>query len=300
MLPERDVPLADFESYAARVARERREILVDAEEGGRPSTRIPGTHATRSLWFGPLLVNEKLMGVLTVQSQRMRAYGEREKLIFRTVSGYAAVALANTHTHGELSEKHRRLTETEAEMRRLATTDSLTGLANRRQFFAAAESEIARARRYGGPVGLIMADLDRFKSVNDAGGHGAGDRMLAAVAQVLRGQQRPHDVLGRLGGEEFAFVLPGADLDATVRVAERVRVAIEALAVEWAGGHFHTTMSLGCASAAEFDEHDMNALERLVQAADAALYEAKRRGRNCAVASGEGASRGSREAPRSA
>jgi diguanylate cyclase (GGDEF)-like protein len=283
VLAVRDVPLADFESYAARAARERREIHVDAEEGGRPATRIPGTEVTRSLWFGPLLRGDQLLGVLTVQSGRVRAFGEREKLIFRTIAGYVAVAFANARIHGELEEKHRRLAETEAEMRKLATTDPLTGLDNRRRFFASGESEVARAVRYGGPVGFAMADLDRFKSVNDEGGHGAGDRVIAAVSQALRAQQRPHDVIGRLGGEEFAFVFPGADLEATWRAAERIRETIEALEVEYGGQRFHVTVSFGCAAIGEargMEESPAALLEALLRDADAALYEAKRLGRN--------------------
>lgn len=293
-LAPREVALADFESYAARAARERREIHVDAEEGGRPATRIPGTEATRSLWFGPLMRGDELLGVLSVQSTRVRAYGEREKLIFRTVAGYAAVAFANARTHGELEEKHRRLVEAEAEMRALATTDPLTGLANRRRFFAAARSELARAMRYGGSVAVVMADLDRFKSVNDEGGHGAGDRVMAEVARVLRAGQRPHDVAARLGGEEFALVLPGADLDAAVSAAERMRGAIEALAVDYAGRTFRVTISMGCAALAEAraSEADPGAvLEGLMRAADGALYEAKRLGRNRTVAAGPQAPR---------
>lgn len=291
VLPVREVPLADFESYAARAARERREINVDAEEGGRPATRIPGTAVTRSLWFGPLLRGDELLGVLTVQSPKVRAYGDREKLIFRTVAGYAAVAFANARTHGELESKHRRLIETEAEMRQLATTDPLTGLANRRQFFAAAQSELARAMRYGGAMGIIMADLDRFKAVNDEGGHGAGDRMIEAVARSLRQEQRPHDVVARVGGEEFAFVLPGADLAATVSAAERMRTAIEALDVHYGGKRFHVTVSLGCAAIGEARSLRAEAakeLDALLRAADAALYEAKRLGRNRSVAAAEG------------
>ncbi len=286
LLPVREVPLADEQSYAARAARERREIHVDAEEGGTPASRIPGTEITRSLWFGPLVRGDELLGVLTIQSAKTGAYGEREKLIFRTIAGYVAVAFANSRTHGELEAKHRRLIETEAEMRQLATTDPLTGLANRRQFFAAAQSELARAMRYGGAVGLVMADLDRFKAVNDLGGHGAGDRVLEAVAGVFRDEQRPHDVVGRIGGEEFAFVLPGADLAATTRAAERMRNAVEALDVEYGGNSFRITLSLGCAAIGEARSLKGEAaveLEALMRSADAALYEAKRLGRNRSV-----------------
>jgi tetratricopeptide (TPR) repeat protein len=101
-LPVKSIPLENLESYAARAARTRTELYIEAEEGTRASTRIAGTEVTRSIWFGPMLRGEDLHGVLSVQSTKLGAYGEREKLVFRTVAGYAAVALANARIHGEL------------------------------------------------------------------------------------------------------------------------------------------------------------------------------------------------------
>lgn len=287
-LPEKTIALENLESYAARAARTRTELYIEAEEGTRASTRIAGTEATRSIWFGPMTRGEELHGVLSVQSPRLGAYGPREKLIFRTVAGYAAVALANARIHGELEQKHRRLIETEAEMRQLATTDSLTGLANRRQFMASAQAEVARAVRYGGAMGLVMADLDRFKAVNDEGGHAAGDRVIEAVGHALAAVQRPNDVIARLGGEEFALVLPGANLAATFAAAERVRETIETLRVPYGDRQYQVTMSLGCSAfddARGLPQDPSRVVEALMRAADSALYEAKRRGRNCTVAS---------------
>jgi diguanylate cyclase (GGDEF)-like protein len=195
-----------------------------------------------------------------------------------------AVAFGNARTHGELEEKHRQLLKTEADMRRLATTDALTGLANRRHFFTLAENELLRAKRYGGAVGIIMADLDRFKQVNDRCGHGAGDALIAAVGEELRLQQRPHDVIARMGGEEFALMLPGADLEACVATAERIRVAIEHVSIEYLGQRVRATMSLGCSAVADArvasEEAPAEILARLLREADASLYEAKRLGRN--------------------
>jgi diguanylate cyclase (GGDEF)-like protein len=297
-LPVREIALEDLESFGARAARERQEIYVEADEGGPPGARIPGTGVKRSLWFGPLTLNEEILGVLTVQSSRAAAYGEREKLVFRTLCGYVAVAFANARTHGELEEKHRQLMKTEAEMRRLATTDPLTGLANRRQFFALAEHELARARRYGGAVGIIMADLDAFKAVNDRCGHGAGDALIAAVGEELRLQQRPHDVIARMGGEEFAFVLPRADLEACAKTAERVREAIERLSIEYEGQRVRATMSLGCSAVADvrtaIADASQDSLARLLREADRALYEAKRRGRNRVEVASAGGSNSSK------
>ena len=283
-LPVRDIALEDLESYGARAARERQEIYVEADEGGAPGPRIPGTELKRTLWFGPLLLDEELLGVLTVQSSTPAAYSEREKLVFRTLCGYVAVAFGNARTHGELEEKHRQLLKTEADMRRLATTDALTGLANRRQFFTLAENELLRAKRYGGAVGIVMADLDRFKQVNDRCGHGAGDALIAAVGEELRLQQRPHDVIARMGGEEFALMLPGADLEACAAAAERIREAIEHVSIEYLGQRVRATMSLGCAAVADAraasEEASAEILARLLREADASLYEAKRLGRN--------------------
>jgi len=282
-LPVRDIALEDLESYGARAARERQEIYVEDDEAA-PGAHIPGTGVKRSLWFGPLLLNDDLLGVLTVQSSTPAAYSEREKLVFRTLCGYVAVAFGNARTHGELEEKHRQLLKTEADMRRLATIDPLTGLANRRQFFTLAESEIARAKRYGGAVGIVMADLDAFKQVNDRCGHGAGDALIAAVGEELRLQQRPHDVIARMGGEEFALMLPGADLASCAAAAERIREAIEHVSIEYVGQRVRATMSLGAAAVpdarAATEEAPAEILARLLREADAALYEAKRLGRN--------------------
>ena len=226
---------------------------------------------------------DQLLGVLTVQSARVRAFGAREKLIFRTIAGYVAVAFANARIHGELEEKHRKLAATEAEMRRLATTDPLTGLDNRRRFFASGESEAARAIRYGGAVGFALCDIDRFKSINDTHGHPAGDRVLATVARALAAQQRPNDLVGRLGGEEFAVLLPGATLASTMAVAERIRAEVERLAIDWNGAMIPVTLSFGCSALA--DGHAgvgdaASTFEWLVQEADDALYAAKHAGRN--------------------
>jgi diguanylate cyclase (GGDEF)-like protein len=122
--------------------------------------------------------------------------------------------------------------------------------------------------------------------VNDTYGHPAGDRVLAAVAHVFRSQQRPNDVAGRLGGEEFAVLLPGATAEAALAVAERIRAGVAATAVDWKGRTIGVTLSFGCAElepATLPEAESGTAIERLVQHADAALYAAKEAGRNRSV-----------------
>ena len=193
--------------------------------------------------------------------------------------------LANRMLSAELRhEADMQRREAEAQ-RRLANTDMLTGIANRRHFMAGAAVELKRAARAGRPLALLMADIDHFKRVNDTFGHAAGDMVIAAVAQTLAGQQRAGDILGRLGGEEFALLLPDTALAEAQRVAERLRAAVAALSLDWEGQPVPVTMSFGCSGSAGGSSEA--ALAALMQRADLALYEAKRAGRNQVAAQAE-------------
>jgi diguanylate cyclase (GGDEF)-like protein len=157
-----------------------------------------------------------------------------------------------------------------------AATDSLTGLANRWTFDEELALEWRRAERIGDPLGLILLDIDNFKSVNDTYGHQAGDEILRRVGQVLAESVRHADLAARYGGEEFGVVLPETDLDGAIELAERLRLALEAEAVELADGtRLSVTASFGAAV-----KGDLPGGEELVAAADEALYEAKRTGKN--------------------
>ncbi|MEW6164763.1 MAG: diguanylate cyclase [Pseudomonadota bacterium] len=164
----------------------------------------------------------------------------------------------------------------EAELTRLATTDALTGVANRRQFIASAEAELARVQRFAQPAALLMLDLDHFKRINDTRGHAAGDAVLVAFADAVRGMLRKVDSFGRIGGEEFAVLLPGTDMAAALKLAERLRLMTAALSVA-AGEHAVVfTVSIGVALMRVEDASPDEAMAR----ADAALYRAKQAGRN--------------------
>jgi diguanylate cyclase (GGDEF)-like protein len=168
---------------------------------------------------------------------------------------------------------------------RQAMVDSLTGLANRRSLEETLRGELARAARFGDSVSVVFADLDKFKAVNDRFGHAAGDEVLKAFADALRATVRESDVAGRWGGEEFALVLSGTDAEGGARFAERARSMIENTGVEMPDGTvLHVTASFGVASFPESQD-----LRDVLAAADAALYEAKREGRNRVVVAPESA-----------
>jgi diguanylate cyclase (GGDEF)-like protein len=167
----------------------------------------------------------------------------------------------------------------EAEQRNFAILDPLTGLMNRRAFMSQAERS-ARRRKYGRePLALLVLDLDRFKSINDRYGHDVGDRVLVAFATISEACVRPTDQLYRMGGEEFCFILPDTVLSDAILVAERLRVAFAGNSVKVGEESVSATVSIGVA----VTDHAGFDLELLLAAADAAVYEAKARGRNRVV-----------------
>lgn len=165
----------------------------------------------------------------------------------------------------------------ELELQKFANTDDLTGLANRRHFEAVAAAEVKRSKRYGNPLSLITCDLDHFKSINDNHGHDAGDLVLQRFAQVARESLRlPTDVAARLGGEEFAILLPETGAAGAKTVAERIRRQTQQMSVEKDGQTLQVTVSIGLSEVRSGEEDIAPALKR----ADMALYEAKGGGRN--------------------
>lgn len=169
-----------------------------------------------------------------------------------------------------------RARRTHGSLRQLAEIDSLTGLANRRHFRACAEAALAQSAASGRPVSVLLFDLDHFKQINDRCGHAAGDWVLREVARVGRLHCREGDLFGRIGGEEFAMMLPGCDIDAALRTAEACRRAIAAVDAAGAGCALPVSASIGVAYAA----HSGYDYEALIAHADAAMYRSKVGGRN--------------------
>jgi diguanylate cyclase (GGDEF)-like protein len=230
------------------------------ESGGRPPLLscpvcgpVPGASSCV-----PLMVGGEVIGSVLVS--RPALYSEAEEQRIRESVSQAAPVLANLRNLAV------------AEIR--AATDGLTGLPNKRAVTEALKRTFAQAAMTKSPLALLLLDLDHFKLVNDQHGHGAGDQVLAGVGAALRGVLRVRDFAGRYGGEEFAVLLPDTDIAAALVIAERVRAAIAEVTLP--GTEVAVTVSVGVAG---FPEH-ANTLERLERLADAALYVAKRKGRN--------------------
>lgn len=168
----------------------------------------------------------------------------------------------------------------ELELQRLATTDVLTRSSNRRHFFECAHHEFERASAQGLPLAFLLLDIDNFKTINDTYGHLEGDQVLLRIAESGRGVLRRGDLFGRIGGEEFAAVLPGCAPERAMQVAERLGQEVRQLIFSHEGQPYSVTVSQGLASLTAEDA----TLDSLFARADAAMYEAKRQGKNRVIA----------------
>lgn len=173
---------------------------------------------------------------------------------------------------------HRDLQQVNRKLARLAATDELTGLSNRRAILERFADELARAQRHGEPLAAVLADIDHFKRINDRHGHQAGDAVLTELAKRLRSAVRRYDLVGRYGGEEFLIVLPGADVSSACAITERIRQRIAGVPFELpSASPLSVTVSLGIAQATGGDG---DTIDRIISLADDALRHAKEGGRD--------------------
>jgi diguanylate cyclase (GGDEF)-like protein len=210
----------------------------------------------------PLKTKDRVEGVLDLYMPANFEISGNTKELLTTIGYQLGIAIENAR----LYEK--------TEM--LSLQDQLTGLWNHVEILRILGQELARAEREGTSVGVIMADIDYFKKVNDTYGHMAGDAVLSQVASRLLSNKRPYDAVGRYGGEEFMVVLPGCDGRCTLIIAERLRKCIADESMDTPEGAIPVTISIGLTSSGKIN-HDLNSL---VKAADSALYQAKSDGRN--------------------
>jgi diguanylate cyclase (GGDEF)-like protein len=220
----------------------------------------------------PNAVGISLFALRPEQTIRASVHPYQQRMLYAAVGSFALLVLVALLFA-------RPILHTLGDFRRVASqaaTDSLTGLANRRSFDDELALEWRRAERVGDPLALVLADLDDFKSVNDRHGHQAGDAVLRRVGVILDSGARHVDLAARYGGEEFALLAPETDLVGATKLAERLRAELEAATIELpGGGELHVTASFGVAVKGELEGP-----EHLVAAADEALYDAKRNGKN--------------------
>jgi diguanylate cyclase (GGDEF)-like protein len=250
------------------VGSKRAPQTEDGEPARPPRVATPASVGAVHALAVPMLAlpgspTTEYLGVLSIARRKRRFTHEEEELL-QYLAGQAVVSIENATLHETVE--------------RQAVTDELTGLANVRAFQNVLESEVERSRRFNTPLALVMLDLDHFKQINDEYGHQQGDEVLALVADVLRDFSRDIDAPARYGGEELAVVLPQTDSRGAEQLAERIREAVELLEIPRVDGQgsLRLQASFGVAALPE------SALDRagLIAAADAALYRAKRAGRN--------------------
>jgi diguanylate cyclase (GGDEF)-like protein len=262
----------DLGSGPLQALLEKPQAIAFHEDHDPVPEAITPFERTHAMLVLPLAVENKLLGAVALTClQRSRACDVGQLEFLQDVAQQVALGMENARLFSALSQ--------------MASTDELTRLANRRRFTESLRMEMARMRRSDAPLSLIMADADHLKAINDAHGHPAGDAAIRHVADAIRRGGRETDMAARLGGEEFALLLPGTDAVGAVKAAERIRKALASSAIPNVGT---VTVSMGVATAPE----DAAAEEELVRVADARLYAAKARGRNqvCAMVSVETAS----------
>lgn len=217
--------------------------------------------------IAPDAAEDEPRGLVTV-ARRGRPFTEAERELLASLARQTGISLENVDLHEQV--------------KRQAVTDELTGLSNHRRFQQTIAAEAASARRFEQPLGLVMLDIDNFKRVNDTYGHQQGDLVLREVARVLRDCSREVDEPARYGGEELAVALQQTDLAGAEATAERIRTAVEALELPRLDGAGTLGVTVSCGVAASADGDPL----ALVAAADAALYDAKRAGKNRTVCAG--------------
>ncbi|HQW59973.1 diguanylate cyclase [Thermomonas sp.] len=234
---------------------------------------VAGNVHVRSEYLVPIRHGQRLHGVLNIESTRSDFFDEEARAVFDAVADLVAGAIHFARMADDLQQANRKLEQ-------LSMIDGLTGIANRRRFDQQLCVDWRRMAAEGRPLALLMVDADAFKPLNDAAGHLYGDECLRELARICNGfADGDNDLVGRFGGEELVLLLPGRDLAAATAIAEALRIAVEAQAMPHPASPVsaHVTVSVGVAVAVPAAARPP---ERLIAAADRAMYAAKLQGRN--------------------
>lgn len=264
-----EISVKEFESEidTAQLIRARRQpILFDLSKGKSPvsgSYQFNFSEDTQSYLGVPMLSKEEVFGVIILENRKdKKSFSDADLNLLTNISTQVSFAYENLILY------------------ELAITDGLTRLFVHRHFHERLEEEINRAKRYNSRVSMLMMDLDNFKDFNDSYGHQFGDRVLRDISNLIRSNVRECDIASRYGGEEFAIMLPQAEKDKAVIVANRIKNKIEKHRFDFQNKDIFLTISVGVSSFPD-EAYDKNSL---IEIADKRLYEAKRMGRNRVVA----------------
>ncbi|MCK5241463.1 sensor domain-containing diguanylate cyclase [bacterium] len=256
------------DQYGAWTTQHRSTLLVTDTNNDFRFKSLGPQALVRSLMLAPMQSEGHLIGVLRAESPRPDIFSQDDVRLFTIIADLAGVSAENARLYQYAQE--------------LAMTDGLTGLYLRRFFNQRFEEELSRYREHGTSFSLLILDLDHFKRINDRMGHLAGDQILAQLGERLRAEARVADLLCRFGGEEFAVILSNTNVEGALVMAERIRSHIAQHEFIAAGTSLHITISVGVG---ECPRHGVE-MNELVRVTDAALYQAKRSGRNRVILAG--------------
>lgn len=280
--PRRRVATARYRAdhgLAGHIVHTREAVALNSREemqGCGIRFEVYGSEAedpTQSVLAAPMIFRDRVTGMISAQAHKANAYSNDDLYLLELLAAHAAIAIENSRLF--------------ATIQRLANTDSLTGALTRRRFFELGEGEFLRAKRYNAPLSVLMLDVDEFKSFNDRFGHQTGDRVLKMVAERCMSSLRSADIFGRLGGEEFAVILPETPLPQAEQAARRLSGLIKNMPLETGAppnamdepverGAYKITVSVGVACC---DDACRN-FDGLLDYADRAMYIGKNSGRN--------------------
>ena len=240
----------------------RLNFIVE-KKGASPDQKLGAKTALKSHLTLPLAVEGEVLGCVCLDSEQPNAFDVQDLQFFSVIGYQIAASLKQFQKISSIKDQ--------------AIYDKLTNVHNRRYFDERVKAETQKSFSSRTPLSLVMIDIDFFKKVNDTYGHHAGDSVLSKIASLLKNSVRKDDTVARYGGDEFVLVLPGAKLEVTAIIAERIRRLIETTPFEIESGQIHVTISMGISN---IPTHQAKSGEDLVKMADQALYKAKNEGRN--------------------